>query len=89
MGTYDGSQISRPKDIQPLLELLAGAESGHQFDWMLCAFGKEETECLVEAAKLGGKARVGFENSLYNADGTVARDNAERVAEIASAIRSQ
>jgi uncharacterized protein (DUF849 family) len=27
---------------------------------------------------------VGFENSLWNADGGVARDNAERVAAIAS-----
>lgn len=88
LGNYDGSQISRPRDIQPLLDLLAGAGSSHQFDWMFCAFGREETECLVEAVKLGGKVRVGFENSLWNADGLLARDNAERVAEIVSAIRS-
>lgn len=88
LGTYDGSQISRPKDIHPLLELLANSGNNHHFDWMLCAFGKEETECLVEAVQLGGKVRVGFENSLWNADGSLARDNAERVAEIVSAIRS-
>ena len=88
LGNYDGSQISRPNDIRPLLDLLAGAENGHRFDWMLCAFGKEETECLVEAIKLGGKARVGFENSLWHADGSLARDNAERVAEIVNATRS-
>ena len=88
LGDYQGTQLSRPKDIQPLLELLSTAGSGHQFDWMLCAFGKEETECLVEAIRLGGKARVGFENSLWNANGTLARNNAERVAEVVAKIRS-
>lgn len=88
LGDYQATQISRPQDIQPLLELLASAERGHHFDWMICAFGKEETECLVEAVRLGGKVRVGFENSLWNSDGSLARDNAERVAEIVNAIRS-
>jgi uncharacterized protein (DUF849 family) len=55
-------------------------------DWGLCAFGPEETDCLVEAAKLGGKARVGFENSLWNADGKVAVDNAARVREVRAGI---
>lgn len=86
LGNYDGSQISRPENIQLFLKLLDSAESHQQFDWMLCAFGKQETECLVEAIRLGGKARVGFENSLWNADGSIARNNAERVAEIARAI---
>lgn len=88
LGDYQGRKLSRPKDIQPLLELLSTVGNGHQFDWMLCAFGKEETECLVEAIKLGGKARVGFENSLWNSDGSLARNNAERVAEVVAAIRS-
>ena len=68
--------------LQPLVD--AGRLS--QTDWMVCAFGKQETACLVRAAELGGKARVGFENSLWNADGTVARDNAERVREVHNAL---
>lgn len=88
LGNYQGTQISRPENIQPLLDLLSRVEGPHQFDWMLCAFGKEETECLAEAVRLGGKARVGFENSLWNSDGSTARDNAERVAEVVSAIRA-
>jgi uncharacterized protein (DUF849 family) len=32
---------------------------------------------------LGGKARVGFENNLRMADGSLAPDNAARVREIA------
>lgn len=86
LGDYQGTRISRPEDIQPLLNLLDG--SAHEFDWMLCAFGREETECLTEAARLGGKVRVGFENSLWNADGSLAGDNAERVREVSRSIQS-
>ncbi|MDZ4135170.1 MAG: 3-keto-5-aminohexanoate cleavage protein, partial [Paracoccaceae bacterium] len=52
----------------------------------LCAFGAAETACLAAAFAQGGKARVGFENSLWHADGSLARDNAERVAAIAALI---
>jgi uncharacterized protein (DUF849 family) len=34
--------------------------------------------------RAGGKVRVGFENSLWNADGNLAASNEERVAEIAA-----
>ncbi len=83
-GTYaEGSAAARP-----LEEYLAPLEraKAYSFDWMLCAFGDAETESLVEAVKRGGKARVGFENSLQNADGTLAPDNAARVREVHSAL---
>lgn len=56
-------------------------------DWGLCAFGSNETDCLIEAIHRGGKARIGFENSLWNRDGSVAADNAERVRELKGLIR--
>ena len=59
----------------------------HSFDWMLCAFGQGETQSLAEAARLGGKARAGFENSFWNADGNLAVDNAERIQEVDAALR--
>jgi uncharacterized protein (DUF849 family) len=59
---------------------------GMTFDWMLCAFGTEETSNLAQAALHGGKARVGFENSFWNQDGTLAKDNAERVREVKTTI---
>ena len=43
---------------------------------------------LAGALALGGKARVGFENSFLMADGTFAADNAARVAEIAGLARA-
>lgn len=85
LGTYDGLQKSDPADLRLFLDLLDQAPSQVSFDWMLCAFGPEETSCLVEALRAGGKARVGFENSLWNADGSLAKDNAERVREIVAA----
>lgn len=84
IGTYAGDEPSLP-DLETHVALMAGAE-GLTFDWMLCAFGPQETACLTRAAQLGGKARVGFENSLHMADGRLARDNAERVAEVVAAI---
>lgn len=84
LGTYDGSERSIPDKVGEFADMIAA--SGLSLDWGLCAFGPEETECLVEAVRRGGKARVGFENSIWNADGTVANDNAERVREVKAGI---
>ena len=43
------------------------------------AFDKEEVSCLKEAIKLGGKIRVGFENSLLMPDGSIAPNNETKV----------
>ena len=48
-------------------------------DWSICAFGKEEITCLHRAISLGGKLRVGFENSLFMPNGEVAPDNQTKV----------
>jgi uncharacterized protein (DUF849 family) len=84
-GSYtNGSTGAIPLEryLDPLTQ--AGSVS---FEWMACAFGAGETASLVRAAELGGKARVGFENSLWNADGHVAEDNAARVREVGDALR--
>lgn len=47
--------------------------------WMLCAFGEQEHRRLCEAAALGGDLRVGFENSLVDANGRKHENNAESV----------
>lgn len=83
-----GTYANGSEDAQPLagyLSEMAKADD-QSFDWMLCSFGSKETSSLVEAVRAGGKARVGFENSLYNADGRRAADNAERVREVYAAI---
>ena len=57
-------------------------------EWMVCGFGQPETRVLAAALALGGKARVGFENSFLMADGSTAPDNAARVAQIAALART-
>lgn len=53
---------------------------GEVGDWMVCAFGDREHDCLVAADRAGGDLRVGFENSLGAGGGHQWRDNAESVA---------
>ncbi len=83
LGRYSVGQISNPDDLQPFLQSLSAFE-GLDLDWGCCAFGQMETDCLLAAIKAGGKARIGFENNLHMKDGSIAPDNAARVAELVS-----
>ncbi len=83
LGRHSAGQRSRPADLDPFLARLP---PDRPLDWAVCAFGPEETACLVYGAHRGGKVRVGFENSLWNADGRLALDNAERVREVAERL---
>lgn len=86
LGRYTQGQQSSPTDLDPFLQWMN--ENSLQADWALCAFGKQETACLHKGLRSGGKVRVGFENSFWNEDGSMAADNAERVTEINSKISS-
>lgn len=55
--------------------------------FMVCAFGQQETPCLLAAMKAGGDCRIGFENNLHHPDGRLAKDNAERVEQFLAAAR--
>lgn len=85
VGHYTSGKDSDPAGIAPFLDRMR--DLGLDLDWAVCAFGKTETACLAEALRLGGKVRTGFENSDFMANGCIARDNAERVAEIAALDR--
>jgi uncharacterized protein (DUF849 family) len=84
LGRYAPGQVSNPEDLQAPIGRLAA--SGLVADWAVCAFGPAETIILVEACRRGGKARIGFENNFLNADGTLAADNSDRVAELSRHI---
>ena len=58
-------------------------------NWMVCAFGKNEFACLVEAAKLGGHVRIGFENTLVLKTGNLATDNRELITQFINATNRQ
>lgn len=84
LGRYSAGQESDPTDLDPFLAALA--QTGLPARFMVCAFGRAETRCLVKAAMVGGDVRVGFENSLWNDDGSLASDNAQRVREIVARL---
>lgn len=82
LGKYGSTQKTDPTSLDPFLASLKSYNLNS--DWAVCAFGETETACLNHANNLHGKLRVGFENSLWNMDGELAADNAERVREIVS-----
>ena len=76
IGHYTG-KISYPEKIPEFIEKMK--TNSVNFDWSICAFGKEEMSCLEKAVSLGGKIRVGFENSLFMPDGEIAPDNHSKI----------
>jgi 3-keto-5-aminohexanoate cleavage enzyme len=89
LGRYADQQIAIPDDLDPFVAALRAASfanASRDANWGVCAFGPHETACLAHAHAAGGRLRVGFENGLWNADGTLAADNAARVRDVASAI---
>ena len=68
--------------VQDYLDRMAALPAIKDAEWAVCAFGQAETDCLAYAHARGGRVRVGFENSLYHSDGTMAADNAARVVEV-------
>jgi 3-keto-5-aminohexanoate cleavage enzyme len=82
LGRYGQGVPSTPEAIAGFVELLP--QLAVKPDWAVCAFGRSETACLRQAERLGGKVRIGFENNTINEDGTIARDNAERISQFTS-----
>lgn len=79
IGHYTG-KVSYPESIPAFINKVK--DKGINLDWSICAFGKEEFACLEKAISLGGKIRVGLENSLFMPNGEMAPDNQSKVAEI-------
>lgn len=84
LGRYTPPRPARPSELAPFVTALAGDFP----NWTVCAFGANEHAVMLEAAAMGGHLRVGFENNLCRPDGTPARDNAENIARIATALRA-
>ena len=85
IGHYSGIK-SDPNLIPKFLD--QAKIEGIEADWAVCAFDHEEYSCLKKAISLGGKVRVGFENSMFMPDGTLAQKNSEKVS-IASELLNQ
>lgn len=84
LGRYAKNLESDVEDLLPFIEALNASGLKANSAWMVCGFGHSETASLTAAMALGGHARVGFENSLWHANGELAESNAARVQVIAS-----
>lgn len=84
LGRYSSDGQSAPEDLKPFTDWLA--QENLSPDWAVCAFGAQEVDCLLHAASQGGKCRIGFENSRQLRNGDIARDNAQKVAELAALL---
>ena len=82
LGRYSAGQQSVPNDLTPFLQVKTCANP-----WALCAFGPQESACILAATEQGGHARVGFENNLYLPNGGLAQSNAQLVALVAQGSR--
>ncbi|QJQ95676.1 MULTISPECIES: 3-keto-5-aminohexanoate cleavage protein [Halomonadaceae] len=74
LGRYETPPVANPERLPEFMQQLSPSDR-----WAVCAFGPTETECMGLTARLGGHARVGFENNLWRPDGTRVENNAELV----------
>ena len=75
LGRYAGGIPAEPRALERFLAV-PGAVG---MDWMVCAFGPREHECLRAALARGGKVRIGFENNIHMPGGRLLSDNAQSV----------
>lgn len=77
LGSYEPPTPGRSEQLAGLLahchEIIG------PLDWAVCAFGRHELACLLEAAGRGGAVRAGFENNLEAPDGSIFANNAQSI----------
>ena len=85
LGRYSSDMQSAPSDLDPFLQ----AGGNVDLVWSVCAFGRQEHNCLLAALDNGGHVRIGFENSFTRPDGTIHPDNAASVAMFVEAAQKK
>lgn len=84
LGQYQPPLFARPEMLAPLRANLGG-----DVNWTVCAFGRTEQACLIEALRLGGQVRIGFENNIETPDGAPLADNTASVHAFVATARAQ
>ena len=82
MGQYANE---RAGEIDDLTNMLSAADCD-QFPWAVCCFGQNENEAALAAVKKNGHVRLGFENNVRLRNGSIAKDNAELIAQFHSSL---
>lgn len=83
LGEYEEQQAGDPGELDALLSSVDCS----RFPWSVCCFGPDELRAMLAAFGQGGHVRIGFENNLLLADGSMASDNAQLIAQFVSATQ--
>ena len=83
LGRYAADFQSNPDELTPFLQ-----QNPDNLDWFTCAFGHQEQACVLAGIQHGGHARIGFENNLYSADGSLADSTRNQVLDLKQAIEA-
>lgn len=82
LGRYGTGHMGDPTELAELLAYIDASSCS----WAVCCFGPNEHQALLAAHAEGGHVRIGFENNLMLADGSMAADNAALVVQFTAAI---
>lgn len=85
LGRYDSKGVDQTQNLLKFANWRT--QYAPQTDWAVCAFGPTEPHYLKAAHDLGGKCRVGFENSRHLSNGQIAQSNADKVADLKALLR--
>ncbi len=85
---FDKASFSVPDDLDPFLETFDQGLALAETDWAVCAFGGNERDCMLKSIACGGHARIGFENNLLMADGSLAPNNAALIEQFVKAVKA-
>ncbi len=78
LGRYDASETANTDNLLANIQRYL-TNTQNICSWSICAFGTNEQIAMRHAANLGGHARIGFENNLFNQTGQLAANNAELI----------
>lgn len=79
LGTYGSAEPGSKLELEAML----AATEHTAYPWATCCFGQNENEVMLAATAAGGHVRLGFENNLHLADGSLAADNADLIRQFA------
>lgn len=82
LGRYSETLEGDPNELEDML----AAVDHRQFPWAVCCFGRQENAAMKMATERGGHVRIGFENNLLLADGTIASDNAALIRQYVDSV---
>jgi 3-keto-5-aminohexanoate cleavage enzyme len=71
LGNYTDGRAGDVADLDAMLDSIDCSV----FPWSVCCFGRNENAVMLAAKAVGGHVRIGFENNIVMADGSIAPNN--------------